>query len=95
LLASSKQITGHIRPSQSPGCSVQVVRFEHVIDVACRVDDANDFDAVVGGTVENQVLLESLDPPDTRPARRGLADGHRSPMPDMLAILPKVMLAAS
>jgi hypothetical protein len=30
-----------------------------------------------------------------KPVRRGLVDGHCSPMPGMLAILPKVLLAAS
>ncbi len=69
--------------------------FEHGIDVACSVQDADDFDAVVRRTIEDQVFLETLDPPYPQPARCGLADGHRSPRPGMLAILPKVVLAAS
>jgi hypothetical protein len=44
--------------------SFQWPRLQDAFEVAGRVEDANDLDAVVHRPVEDQVLLEMLDPPD-------------------------------
>jgi hypothetical protein len=43
------------------------VIFEHGIDVACSVYDADDVDAAVRHTVEDQVILETFDSRELQP----------------------------
>jgi hypothetical protein len=52
-----------------PGHLLGGFGFKHGVDVACSVQDADDFNAIVCRTVEDQVLLETLDPPYPQPGQ--------------------------
>ena len=60
-----------IRPPRSVGLFIGILVGgagfvgQDAIDVARPVQDADDFDAITGGPVENQVLLKAFDTPDT------------------------------
>ena len=44
--------------------SWRCIRFQDVVNIACPVNNTDDLDASVRGTVEDQVIPETFDPPD-------------------------------
>jgi hypothetical protein len=53
-------------------------RFQQPVDIPGPVQDADDLDAIRDGSVEDEVLLESLDPPDPQAFQAWI--GRRSPL---------------
>ena len=49
--------------ARTPGDLLGGSDFKHGVDVACSVHDADDFNAIISRTVDDQVPLETFDPP--------------------------------